>query len=123
MVQIPALWTGMTNEQESAARIYIRSVFLAAEGAMGGGGYFMKLCTSDTLRCDWCRCPIGRNHSYLSPSYQLDVYGLICFDCAEEEFFLPGQREADEDPDPFALEPLFVSCPEFLMPFREVKFK
>lgn len=111
-MQIPALWTDLNYQQRSEARAYVFAVFWTAESALPK--YQTAVCKDSKVECGWCRCPIGVNHNFLRDS--VEIGAPMCFDCAEEEFFIPRNNECPPD------ERTPVR-PALLDRYREVKFQ
>lgn len=112
-MQIPALWTDLAQEQITLGRGYVLGVFFAAQGDLLDSYRFsIMVCQNALIHCGQCNCPIGINHNYLGD--RNGNLAPMCFDCAEE-IYLKEIVESDE-------EPICASPPEFLKPYREVKY-
>lgn len=114
-MQIPALWTDLDEKQRTSGRSYVHTVLWLAQAALSvcPSVYFIGVCDDPDMTCGQCNCPIGRNHNYLTDGR--GVGKPICFDCAEEEFFVPlNEQSSPDERGPVK--------PAFLDRYREVKF-
>jgi hypothetical protein len=100
MVEIPALWTDLTDDQRDEGLAYVGGVFYQAALRMPHGQcYRVTYARDSSLRCDWCQCPIGRNHNHLKTDVALVGARAMCFECAEQEYYLLVEEVAPEFDD------------------------